>query len=124
MARSTGQVLLMEHKSRWDLPKGHADPGETIMETALRETEEETGIEAEAIEVDQDFKFEIEYDVNSKKRGKYHKRTTYFFGRIAEPVEIQLTEHIGYKWMDWPIEKNFQAQTLDPLFAALRKHLG
>ena len=114
----------MEHKSRWDLPKGHADPGETIMETALRETQEETGIEAEQIDVDQEFSFSIEYEVDSKKRGKYHKRTTYFLGRIEAPVEIQLTEHIGYKWMNWPIKKDFQAQTLDPLFAALREHLS
>ena len=30
--------LLMQHSTRWDLPKGHVDPGETEMECALRET--------------------------------------------------------------------------------------
>ncbi|MFN9976001.1 MAG: NUDIX domain-containing protein, partial [Phycisphaerae bacterium] len=29
--------LLMRHPKRWDLPKGHVDPGETEMECALRE---------------------------------------------------------------------------------------
>lgn len=30
----------------WLLPKGHVDPGETLEETALREVEEETGLQA------------------------------------------------------------------------------
>jgi len=30
----------------WSLPKGHANPGETLAETALREVQEETGCEA------------------------------------------------------------------------------
>ena len=38
--------LLMKHADRWDLPKGHVDPGETDMEAALRELEEETGMRA------------------------------------------------------------------------------
>ena len=27
--------LLMKHKTRWDLPKGHVDPGESDMELSL-----------------------------------------------------------------------------------------
>ena len=41
---SPPKFLLMRHRDRWDLPKGHAEPGETLLATALRETEEETGI--------------------------------------------------------------------------------
>ena len=36
--------LLMKHPKRWDLPKGHVDPGESEVETALRELHEETGL--------------------------------------------------------------------------------
>ena len=39
------KFLLMRHRDRWDLPKGHVEPGEGIREAALRETEEETGID-------------------------------------------------------------------------------
>ena len=34
--------------ARWDLPKGVQDPGETPLQTALRETWEETSLDLEA----------------------------------------------------------------------------
>jgi 8-oxo-dGTP pyrophosphatase MutT (NUDIX family) len=42
--------ILLVHRRRpvlWALPKGTPDSGETLEETALRETREETGIEVE-----------------------------------------------------------------------------
>ena len=39
-----GDYLLISRNGLWDLPKGHQDPGETIETTALREVQEETGI--------------------------------------------------------------------------------
>lgn len=40
-----GDYLLISRNGMWDLPKGHQDPGEDIETTALREVQEETGIE-------------------------------------------------------------------------------
>ena len=39
-----GDFLLISRNGLWDLPKGHQDPGEPIETTALREVQEETGI--------------------------------------------------------------------------------
>ncbi|MBR2127706.1 MAG: NUDIX domain-containing protein [Bacteroidales bacterium] len=39
-----GDFLLISRNGLWDLPKGHQDPGEDIRVTALREVQEETGI--------------------------------------------------------------------------------
>ncbi len=39
-----GDYLLISRSGMWDLPKGHQDPGEDITTTALREVQEETGI--------------------------------------------------------------------------------
>ena len=48
---NSGKVLLLRHSplssrggGHWDFPKGHIDDGETEIQTALRELEEETGI--------------------------------------------------------------------------------
>ncbi len=39
-----GSMLLIRRNGRWDLPKGKVEPGETLLQAALREVEEETGI--------------------------------------------------------------------------------
>lgn len=42
-----GRVLVIRnHKGEWLFPKGHLDPGETLLQAALREVKEEAGITA------------------------------------------------------------------------------
>ncbi|MEM8732966.1 MAG: NUDIX domain-containing protein [Planctomycetota bacterium] len=115
------QFLLMQHRDRWDLPKGHAEPGESLLETALRETEEETGIARDQLRVDETFRFVLEYYVEHSKRGRYPKRVTYFLARVSEPCEINLTEHIGYEWRPWPTGP-VQTETIDPLLSAVKTY--
>ncbi|MGB3592253.1 MAG: NUDIX domain-containing protein [Nonlabens sp.] len=38
------EFLFIHRNGKWDLPKGKAEKGETIEETAVREIEEETGV--------------------------------------------------------------------------------
>ncbi|MBO4263860.1 MAG: NUDIX domain-containing protein [Bacteroidales bacterium] len=40
-----GDFLLINRNGLWDLPKGHREKGEDILVTALREVQEETGVE-------------------------------------------------------------------------------
>ena len=40
-----GDYLLIQRGGLWDLPKGHREPGEDIAVTALREVQEETGVD-------------------------------------------------------------------------------
>ena len=40
-----GDYLLIRRDGLWDLPKGHQEPGEDIHTTALREVQEETGVD-------------------------------------------------------------------------------
>lgn len=48
-----GQVLLIKNSKwkDWIIPGGHVEPGETIEQCALRETKEETGLDAKFITV-------------------------------------------------------------------------
>ena len=118
------RFLLMKHVDRWDLPKGHAEPGEDLLTTALRETEEETGIATTNISVDPSFRYVLEYDVQGKKRGDYRKRVTYFLGLVDSEFEVRLTEHVGFEWRSWPVVGSIQAATIDGLLARVAEHFG
>jgi 8-oxo-dGTP pyrophosphatase MutT (NUDIX family) len=110
------EFLLMRHADRWDLPKGHVDPGESEMECALRELHEETGITAEDIEIIDGFRFTTHYQVRSKRDGHpIDKTLIVFLARLVRDVRIHATEHGGYQWFRWNPPHKIQAWTIDPL---------
>ena len=43
---SNGEFLLMYRRGFWDLPKGKLDAGESIPDCAVREVQEETGLQS------------------------------------------------------------------------------
>jgi len=123
---SPKRFLLMRHPGRWDLPKGHAEPGESLRQTALRETQEETGIEASQIVLDPEFSFSLTYPVTYRRHGSqvFVKTVTYFLGLVESEKPIACSEHAGYKWFDWSPPHSIQTQTIDPLLAAVAEHLS
>ncbi len=116
------KFLLMRHQDRWDLPKGHAEEGEDNLSTALRETEEETGIPSQTITVDTDFRFVSEYTVTYRSLGERLKRVTYYLGYLPTMCPIVITEHESYQWWTWPQTESLQVKTIDPLLKAAREH--
>jgi 8-oxo-dGTP pyrophosphatase MutT (NUDIX family) len=120
------EFLLMKHPDRWDLPKGHVDPGETEIECALRELWEETGIPADAIGLDPAFRFALQYQVQSRRTGGawWPKTLVIFLGRLTRDVEITTSEHESCRWFPWQPPHRIQAQTIDPLVAAVEEHVG
>ncbi len=69
----------------WALPKGTPDSGETIEETALRETREETGIE---VEIERQLRSIRYFFVRGSTR--FHK-TVHFF--LMRPIGGSTDEH-------------------------------
>lgn len=109
--------LLMKHADRWDLPKGHVDPGETEIQCALRELREETGIRESDLELDAEFRFETSYKVWPKRnRGRETDKTlVIFLARLKHDVKIKPTEHLSFQWFDWNPPHKIQTQTVDIL---------
>lgn len=124
------QFLLMKHTDRWDLPKGHVDPDETISQAAVRELYEETGIPPDAIWTDPEFAFVHRYQVDNRKRyiglsseKKITKELTIFLGFLLRPISLQCTEHPDYRWWNWAPPHRIQKKTIDPLLASVQQHL-
>lgn len=120
------RFLLMEHPDRLDLPKGHVDKGESEIECALRELEEETAITVADIELDPQFRFTHQYSVWPEfcNHEECQKTLVVFLARLLKDVEIVPTEHGGYRWVAWNPPHRIQEQTIDPLLAEVEVHLG
>ncbi|XP_068736518.1 bis(5'-nucleosyl)-tetraphosphatase [asymmetrical]-like [Montipora capricornis] len=87
-------------KHHWTPPKGHVDPGESDMQTALRETEEESGLEVSSLNVMEHAKTTLNYEVRGKP-----KTVIYWAAEVKdydEPVQLS-REHQDFKWL--PIDR-------------------
>jgi 8-oxo-dGTP pyrophosphatase MutT (NUDIX family) len=119
---NSGKVLLLRHSSissrgggHWDFPKGHIDDGETEIQTALRELEEETGItHANIIE---GFRDTITYTF-SGDQGPIEKEVVFFIAITKESKVVLSHEHIDYSWLDF--DSAFSRLTYDNARQVLR----
>jgi bis(5'-nucleosidyl)-tetraphosphatase len=111
--------LLMKHADRYDLPKGHIEPGESDLECALREMNEETGIAIAAVQVEPGFEYRSIYHPQSARYNNetIEKTLIIFLGWVDAPTVTISTEHFGYEWIDWHPPHQIQAHTIDPLLA-------
>ncbi|MBM3964942.1 MAG: NUDIX domain-containing protein [Planctomycetes bacterium] len=123
--RGTLQFLLMKHAERWDLPKGHLDPGETKQQAALREFVEETGLDPNQLWTDPCFAFSHRYWVagRSSPGTQSLKELTIYLGFLQYEGEIQCTEHLGYQWWNWNPPHSIQSRTIDPLLQSIGAYL-
>jgi 8-oxo-dGTP pyrophosphatase MutT (NUDIX family) len=91
-------LLLHYPSGHWDFVKGKMEKGESIHETAIRETREETGITD--ISFLDDFEEWIEY--NFQFQGELvHKKVVFFLAETKTKDVLISHEHLDYTWMDY-----------------------
>ena len=90
------QILLVKHQAgHYGFPKGHVESGETEIETAIRETKEETNIDVSIIG---EYRFVISYDTKYNT----HKDVVYFMGYpTTHKIIPELVEVSDVKWVDY-----------------------
>lgn len=79
----------------WEFPKGGVDEGETLLQAALRELHEETGIAESQVTIVDGFEHKEDYRFTSGKdedRVFVRKAVTYFLGEVAVS-EVRLSAH-------------------------------
>ena len=107
---SAGIVLFRKEKSKklflllhypsghWDFVKGKMEKGESTHQTAIRETEEETGITD--ITFLENFEEWIEY--NFQYQGEIVNKKVVFFLAETKTEDVKIShEHQNYAWMDY-----------------------
>lgn len=105
-----GQVLLMERADApgyWQSVTGSQDEGETLVETAIREVQEETGIDAGQYELTR-WDIETRFEIYPRWRHRYAPEITHntehVFGLklpAPQPVTLAPREHTAYLWLPW-----------------------
>jgi dATP pyrophosphohydrolase len=104
------QVLLLEradHPGYWQSVTGSQDEGESLFETAIREVEEETGLDACEYSLT-DWGVQYRFEIFTEWRHRYAPGITHndehVFGlRLPEPVSITTNsrEHLGFVWLPY-----------------------
>ncbi len=125
--------LLLKHfynnNKYWNFPKGHPEATETELETARRETREETGITD--ITIIDGFRDSYQYDFMAEDDGKKHRvfREVIFYLGETKQVDVTISdEHTDFGWFDYKtaLKRSYFPESKKLLRAAhdfLLKHL-
>ncbi|HEX4952261.1 MAG TPA: NUDIX hydrolase [Thermoanaerobaculia bacterium] len=96
-----GRVLLIATQGgrRWQLPKGHLEPGETPEQTAEREVREETGVTGRVVSRLPD----VEYWFFERGAQRVHKRVYFFLMSYVggDPSGYDPQEVSAAAWLGW-----------------------
>ncbi len=85
-------LVLQQISHGWSFPKGHMEPGETEVQTALRELREETGLTAE---LDSGVSVTVSYTLPNAVK----KEVTLFPAEVTGDVVLQQREIEGCRWV-------------------------
>ncbi|GGW69430.1 ADP-ribose pyrophosphatase YjhB (NUDIX family) [Winogradskyella epiphytica] len=98
------EILFIYRNDKWDLPKGKAERKETIEETAIREVEEETGVEGLKITKPLPTTYHI-----FKRNGKHKIKVTYWFEMKTDfEGDLSPQENEGITKVEWLNGKSSQ----------------
>jgi bis(5'-nucleosidyl)-tetraphosphatase len=112
-------VLVNRERGEAGLPKGHAEPGESDLDTARRETEEETGLRREDLDVEDGFRRELRYEAERRGR-RFDKTVVYFLAEARGEGEVRLSpEHSAFAWL--PYRDALARLPFDTLRSVLRE---
>ena len=91
-------LLLYKRGNYWNFPKGHFEPGERSIDTALRELEEETGIRKSELRIVPNFRAYERFYFRIGNQGIYDTVILFLAETHKAEIRIEPREHSGYGW--------------------------
>ena len=104
-------TLLLRAWSHWDFPKGNVEAGESLMEAAIREVQEETGLSS----------LKFPWGTAFARTAVYSRdKVAYYTISRTETAEVILVpnpqtgikEHDEFRWIPWSQMSNFLSPRL------------
>ena len=109
------EVLFIYRNDKWDLPKGKIEGKESIEETAIREVEEETGVEGLKITKALPTTYHI-----FKRNGKHKIKITYWFEMKTKfNGKLYPQEKEGITKVEW-LDKKAAQKALENSYANIK----
>ena len=104
------QILLLErasHAGYWQSVTGSQEGSESLVETAVRELREETGIRVKPAAL-RDWQLINPFEIFAEWRHRYAPEVTHNTEHVFSlelpaivPVSIAPDEHLAYQWLPW-----------------------
>ncbi|MHB8585797.1 MAG: bis(5'-nucleosyl)-tetraphosphatase [Thermoplasmatota archaeon] len=98
-AESGREYLLLRYgPGYWGFPKGHVEAGESVLEAAMREVEEETGIGPGNLQLIDGFLRKTAYKFR-RGRNLVDKGVEYFLLKSSTSAVKISAEHTAFEWL-------------------------
>jgi 8-oxo-dGTP pyrophosphatase MutT (NUDIX family) len=91
-------LLLYKRGQYWNFPKGHFELGENSLDTALRETKEETGIDKNDMRILPEFRAYEKFYFDRGNERIFDTVILYLAETRESKVSIAPREHSGFAW--------------------------
>lgn len=117
------RYLVLRVYRNWDFPKGLVEPPETPLETAIRETREETTLDDLSFDWGEDYCETAPY-AGGKVARYYLAQTRSKAVTLPVSPELGRPEHHEYRWVTYEEARSLLPPRLLPILEWAREKLG
>jgi 8-oxo-dGTP pyrophosphatase MutT (NUDIX family) len=114
-------LLLYKRGNYWNFPKGHFKPGESTIDAALRELEEETGLKKADLRIVPNFRAYERFHFRVENQQIYDTVILFLAETHETNIRIMPREHSGFAWFLYQDAMNAIGKKYEDVARVLRQ---